>query len=154
MGKTLVIKGADFSAVKVGVDGLPVKTISTGSISGTDIPELEATGNTTNYTSSDGYHRGVGYGNTPIPIGAQLKFADQSLWSQYKIALSKTVANGTANTGTWDQSYTGTAYIRSDVTITTAVVYVYIVKVDSEGNAVQFTDADAQIISENLFYKI
>ena len=158
MGKTLIIKGADFSANRIRkITTHPIEVIKStdANVLGNDY--LVGIGMTQG-VGDDGFniYRGLSANNMPIPVGAHLIMKDASLWNTYKIAISTSgpIGEGAPGEGSWDSSYSGSPYFREDVVIANEAVYLFIGRHPIDGSYVSITDEDCELLSANLMWYV
>lgn len=152
MGKTLIIKGADFSAYAIGND---LNEDSTGGSSGGSTGGSTGGSSGNNYTDLSITWGYILAGNVPraystndeIPVGAVVGFTNNDLYSTFAFAISTSQPSNPVD-GTWDTSYNGAAYNNDDIIVTTPSYYVFIKKLDNSA----FTDGDKANL--NNYFKI
>lgn len=101
-------------------------------------------------TSTQDNIRGINYYLFEIPVGATIKAkSGSSVFSTYKFAISKSGLGATFGEGNWDTSYSGSAYIQQDITLTTKGYYLFIARVDGA----TLTSSDMTALNENLIVR-
>lgn len=100
-------------------------------------------------TNDPGVGTSRAYSTSPVfEVGGKIFAKDNSIYNTYKFALSKTAYSGNAGQGTWDTSYSGSAYNTNDVTITTKAYYILIGRLDNEN----LSSSDISTLQEKLVY--
>jgi hypothetical protein len=101
-------------------------------------------------SSETGGVRGINYRLYDIPVGATIKAkSGSSVFTDYKFAISKSAMSANSSGGTWDTSYSGSAYIQQDITVTTKGYYLFIARVDGT----TLTSSDMTALNENLIVR-
>lgn len=126
MGKVLIIKGADFS-------NNAINSRSHNYI------QFELTSNSSGINITGCY-------NGTIEVGKKVGFAKSFMWTKYKMAIS--LSGYFPNKSTWDLQYSGTVYIRKNVTILTQAVQIMITSADGSN----MTKDKLAEINNNIFY--
>lgn len=135
MGKVLIIKGADFSVNAIGQIDLPTPPTPSGPH---NYIQFKLVTNSTGKTA--------GCYNGTIEVGKKVGFAESSMWTKYKMAIS--LSGYFPNESTWDTQYSGLPYINNNVTILTQAVQIMIVATDGSS----MSEEKLAELNNNIFY--